>query len=305
MGTQPTRGAPPLPRLYRFGVFEADTQSGELRKSGSKIRLQEQPFQILLMLLERPGEVVTREDMRQRLWSDTFVDFDHGLNTAINKLRDALGDTATSARFIETLARRGYRFLAPVQRVEFDAAQQPASGTATARTDAAVDMGGAPASAPSAPLQSTSAEQTEVPVDEQALPRPARGLTRLLFALVQIMYLVFYVVALVRLNIIHGIVDNWRPGLGAPVMAVVLVTACVGIAIRLYLFTAVSFDFRALGHKFRRIYPAVLPLDQLWALVPFLAIRDIGVGAAFAACAALLYLPFSERTLIRMSYRYE
>src|SRR5438105_15151964 len=110
--------APTSPQiLFRFGVYEADANTGELRKSGVRLRLQEQPFQVLLMLLERPGELVTREEIRQRLWpADTFVDFDHSLNTVINKLRETLGDSASNPRFVETLARRGYRFIAPVQR---------------------------------------------------------------------------------------------------------------------------------------------------------------------------------------------
>jgi len=99
-------------QAIHFGAFELDLRAGELRKQGAKIRLQEQPFQILAMLLERPGQVVTREELRNKLWpTDTFVDFDHGLNKAINKLREALGDSAESPRFIETLAKRGYRFL--------------------------------------------------------------------------------------------------------------------------------------------------------------------------------------------------
>src|SRR3974390_2021270 len=103
-------------KIVRFGTFEADLVSGELRKNGMLIRLQEQPFQVLAMLLERPGEAVTREELRTLLWpSDTFVDFDHSLNTAVNKLREALGDAASNPRFIQTVARRGYRFLAPVQ----------------------------------------------------------------------------------------------------------------------------------------------------------------------------------------------
>src|SRR5882724_3106399 len=103
-------------KIARFGVFEANLSAGELRKSGAKIRLQEQPFQVLSFLLERPGEVVTREELRTRLWNaETFVDFDHSLNTAINKLRDALDDSAANPRFIETLAKRGYRFIAPVR----------------------------------------------------------------------------------------------------------------------------------------------------------------------------------------------
>jgi eukaryotic-like serine/threonine-protein kinase len=101
--------------VVRFGVFEADLASGELRKGGVKVKLQEQPFQTLALLLERPGEVVTREEIKRRLWpADTFVDFDHGLNKAINRLRDALGDSADEPRFIETLPKRGYRFIAPI-----------------------------------------------------------------------------------------------------------------------------------------------------------------------------------------------
>jgi Tol biopolymer transport system component/DNA-binding winged helix-turn-helix (wHTH) protein len=100
---------------FRFGLFEADQDSGELWKSGIRVRLQAQPFRVLICLLERPGEVVTREEIQQRLWgTDTIVDFDHSLGTAINKLREALGDSAENPRFIETLARRGYRFIAPV-----------------------------------------------------------------------------------------------------------------------------------------------------------------------------------------------
>src|SRR5580693_4401711 len=102
-------------QLIRFGVFGLDLQAGELRKNGAKLKLQDQPFQMLSMLVERPGELVSREDVRRRLWpADTFVNFDQGLNRALNKLREVLGDSAESPRFIETLSRRGYRFIAPV-----------------------------------------------------------------------------------------------------------------------------------------------------------------------------------------------
>ena len=113
-------------RVLQFGAFEVDLRAGELRKSGARIKLQEQPFQILIMLLERPGDVLTREELRQKLWpADTFVDFDNGLNTAIKKLRDTLGDSADSPRFIETLPKRGYRFIYPV-----NGARAPAEGQA-------------------------------------------------------------------------------------------------------------------------------------------------------------------------------
>ncbi len=102
-------------RIIRFDVFEVDLQAGQLRKHGLRIRLQEQPFAVLALMLERPGEAITREELRHSLWpSDTFVDFDHGLNNAINRLREALNDSADSPRFIETLPRRGYRFIARV-----------------------------------------------------------------------------------------------------------------------------------------------------------------------------------------------
>jgi TolB-like protein/DNA-binding winged helix-turn-helix (wHTH) protein/Flp pilus assembly protein TadD len=108
----PTASAP---GLIRFSVFEADLQTGELRKNGAKVKLEGQPFRVLAILLERPGQLVTREELQQKLWSaDTFVDFEHGINTAVKRLREALGDSADSPRYIETLPRRGYRFIYPI-----------------------------------------------------------------------------------------------------------------------------------------------------------------------------------------------
>src|ERR1700726_1515099 len=105
----------PQLRLIRFGDFEVDIRSGELRKAGVRQKFGGQPFQVLNILLLRPGDVVTREELQKRLWPDTFVDVDHNLNTAINKIREVLGDSAESPRFVETLPRRGYRFVAPVE----------------------------------------------------------------------------------------------------------------------------------------------------------------------------------------------
>ena len=113
---------PAAPRVLRFGAFEADLQARELRKHGMQIKLQEQPFQVLAFLLEHAGEIVTREQIRQRLWpKDTFVDVDNSVNAAINRLREALGDSAESPRFVETLPRRGYRFVAPVTEIKSSA----------------------------------------------------------------------------------------------------------------------------------------------------------------------------------------
>src|ERR1700704_4988815 len=110
MGTPATSA-----RIVRFGIFEVDLSAAELRKHGLRLKLSEQPFQILTMLLERPGEVITRDELRNRLWqTDTFVDFDHGLNNAVMRLREVLGDSSDNPRFVETIPRRGYRFVAHV-----------------------------------------------------------------------------------------------------------------------------------------------------------------------------------------------
>src|SRR5215475_6673025 len=101
-------------QVIRFATFEVDLQAQELRKAGLRLKLTGQPFQVLAILLEKPGTVVTREELQKRLWPDTFVDVDHNLNTAINKIREALGDSSENPRFVETLPRRGYRFIAPI-----------------------------------------------------------------------------------------------------------------------------------------------------------------------------------------------
>src|SRR6202050_874914 len=126
-----------MPRIIRMGVFELDLHSGELRRNGLKVKLQEQPFQILALLLEHPGEVVTREGLRRRLWpADTFVDFEHSLNAASKRLRDALGDDADNPRFVETVPRRGYRLVADAgisgSGQPAGAKHRPTAGAATA-----------------------------------------------------------------------------------------------------------------------------------------------------------------------------
>jgi cholera toxin transcriptional activator len=282
-------------RLISFGLFELDLRAGELRKNGVRLRLQEQPFQVLAMLLERAGEVVSREDLRQKLWpSDTFVDFDHSVNTAVNKVREALGDSASSPRYVETLARRGYRFIAPIQKAaEREAWAKPEgvariSGASEAQSSAKAGEG----------ISSSAALHPELEV-----PIPHRALTRGLFALIQVMYLIFYLSALFRLHAVWGVADSFLPAWGATALvAAVMATAGVGIPLRCYLLSAVAFDYQRLGNKFLKIFPFILALDQLWAVAPFLLTQRIGTGAAFAATAGLLYLPFSERSLIRMAY---
>ncbi len=278
-------------KIVRFGVFELDLSAGELRKSGAKLRLQGQPFQVLAILLDRAGDVVTREELQRQLWpSDTFVDFDHSLNTAINKVREALGDSASNPRFVETLARRGYRFIAPVLAAVIDPPPSPSVSIPAAASPVKAEA--PPPAQPAVTLH----PDLEVPI-------PNRALTRGLFALIQIMYLSFYVAALLRIHAVQNIADSFLPLWGAIALtSAVLVTAGVGIPLRCYLLSGVGFDYRRLGEKFRRLFPGILALDQLWAVAPFLLMEKIGLGAAFAVSAALLYLPFSERTLIRMAY---
>jgi DNA-binding winged helix-turn-helix (wHTH) protein len=278
-------------KSLRFGIYEADLTTGELRKSGTLIRLQEQPFQILTMLLERPGDLVTRDELRRKLWpADTFVDFDHSLNTAVNKIREALGDSASNPRFVQTIARRGYRFIAPVQSNEKTATEAPgAASISPASPDLAAEVEA---------IQTTGALHPELEV-----PIPRRGLTRSLFLLIQIMYLIFYVEALFHYQDVYRIADSFLPARAATVVLITaLVTAGIGIPLRCYMISTVAFDHRRFGEKFLRLFPVLLAMDQLWAVAPFLLAENIGFGAAFAATAALLYLPFSERTLVRLAY---
>src|SRR5687768_10501565 len=152
------------PGCVRFGVFEANFRSGELRKNGNRIKLQEKPLQVLSVLVEQPGELVGREELQKRLWpSDVFVDFDNGLNTAVNKLREALGDSADSPRFIETVPRRGYRFIAGIEVVTESAAA------------AAVGSSSAPVAAIAEPLEASPAT-TEPPLPPARLS-PRRVIT--------------------------------------------------------------------------------------------------------------------------------
>lgn len=270
------------PSRYKFGLFEANLESGELFRNGQKLRMQEQPFQVLVALLERPGEVVTREELRLRLWpADTFVDFDHSLNTAINKLRDALGDGASNPRFIETLPRRGYRFIAPVQ----------------------VAGNGAEPAMVAAPQEETSTPAAvPVRVAGAELPEASPRVSRMLFGVLQLMYLTFYGFALWKLDDVAVSAANAVGVRIATAEYVVLVSALVGIAVRLYTLNATLFNYRYLGSNFRRIFPAVLVLDVIWAMSPFLITQKIGVGLAFAACAALVYSPFAQRVLGLMAF---
>lgn len=280
------------PRVFRFGIFEMDEAAGELRRDGkAQPRLREQAARILLMLLERPRELVRREELRERLWSaDTFVDFDHGLNTAINQLRAALGDDPANPRFIQTLPRKGYRFIAPVEISSANAAPSSDAKSREFRTAPAVVN--EPAS-PAPEVHST------LLASAHDLPNVSARTALTLFSLIQLIYLTFYVLSLARLPQVRLVLADASEH-ARLILVALIVTAAAGIPTRLYLLTAAAFNYRGLGASFRKLFPFLLPLDELWALAPFLAAQQLGFGLALAVTAALLYLPFAQRSLLLM-----
>ena len=225
--------AAPPPR-YRFGVFEADASTGELRKQGIRVKLNAQPFQVLLMLLDRPGEVLTREEISQTLWSDgTFVDYEHGLNSAVNRIREVLGDSATSPRFVETLARRGYRFVASVQRIAPDAVPQTSKQTLQ------------PAGGDGDFVNPKNKAATGSFPRPQNCPKLLHNVVRALFLILQLMYLGFYVGALANLAEIEDLLSPLRAA--TAIFYLLIGTASVLIAVRAYLISAIA--LRATGMR--------------------------------------------------------
>lgn len=266
------------PRCYRFGIFEADAATGELRRKGRRIRIAAQPFQMLLLLLDEPGALVTREQICQTLWPEgTFVDFEHGVNSAANRLREALGDVASNPRFIETLARRGYRFLAPVEVLEDGASVH------------APKVNGKEAAA--TPLRGILATPDQ-------LPRSPRRVVLTLFALLQLMYLGFYVGSLANLAEIE---DLLSPLPHADALYLLLVaTAAALIPVRAFMLSIALFHAPAARAKLLRLWLFVVGFDVLWALSPFLLLHHINAGLALACATLLVYAPFAERSLVLM-----
>jgi cholera toxin transcriptional activator len=279
-------------RRYRFGAFEADTATGELRRQGIRIKLNAQPFQVLVMLMERRGELLTREEISRELWPDgTFVDSEHGVNSAVNRIREALGDTASSPRFVETLARRGYRFVAPVERIDSGqsssspASERPVSTTVSAKQVAVRAEGEAKFRGGILP----SAEE---------LPKISYPVAQALFVLLQIMYVGFYVGALANLAEIQELLSPLPRA--TLVFAVLIVTAGVLIPVRAFVLSAVVFHAPGVREKFLKIWRFLLPLDELWALSPFLLLHHINFGMALSCTALLVYSPFAQRSLTLM-----
>jgi len=277
-------------RRYRFGRFEADAVTGELRKQGVRIKLNAQPFQVLLMLLDRPGQLLTREEISHELWPEgTFVDYEHGVNSTINRIREALGDTAGNPRFVETLARRGYRFVAPVERISTEDNLLPAGASPPA----------AAAAERTASLEEPdSSLYFQILASPEELPKASYPVVQTLFVLLQCMYLGFYVGALANLAEIE---DLFTPLPRATLtLTVLIVTAAILIPVRAFTLSAALFHAPGIRKKFLAIWPFLLVLDELWALAPFLLLHHINFGLALACVTLLVYSPFAQRSLILM-----
>jgi len=274
-------------RRYRFGIFELDSATGELRRNGLRVKLHAQPSQVLGMLVERPGEILTREEICRELWPDgTFVDYEHGVNSAVNRLREALGDKASNPRFVETLARRGYRFVAPVEKIarEENVAASPAPP--------------APQPAAESRPEVKSGVLDRVLAAPDDLPKSSHAVVQTLFVLLQVMYLAFYFGALANLTAINEVLSA-LPFATAAFTAMV-VTAALLIPVRAFLFCAVLFHAPGMREKFLRMWPFLLPVDALWSLAPFLLLHHLDYGLALASTTLLVYAPFAQRSLILM-----
>jgi cholera toxin transcriptional activator len=317
----------PLPERHariRFESFELDLQTRELRKNGRIIKLQDQPGKLLALLACRAGELVTREEIEKALWrEDEFVEFEHAVNTAMRKIRVALADDLERPRFIETLPRKGYRFIAAVETLHVTAPQGPASTEANhadedlqnktpapnRSTDEATGkpavMGNAPPEEPSADAAASQAETSRMraPSAEETEFRLPKPLARFLFLAVQAGYLAMYCAALYEAEAVKDVLAGVFGAPGSILAPLVLILAMCGIAVRLYLLSSVGLNHPAAGAKFRRLFPALFFLDTLWALSPLLLAQKIGYGLALGSIAPLVYLPFSQRTLMKSIYR--
>jgi cholera toxin transcriptional activator len=254
--------------LLRFERFELDLTTGELHKEGTRVPLQEQPTRLLAFLANRPGELVTREEIHRELWKDgEFVEFEHGVNTAIHKIRVALEDTSESPRIIQTIPRKGYKFIAELVRTEI---------TTTQPVDRPV---------------SKSKGEFVLPL--------SLGVSRALFLLAQVPYVASYLAAFYNIDSLDRAlqrtfdfipVEYSLPGL--------LVLALLGLTVRVYLIGLVGWGHTEAGPRYRRLFPYLLPLDALWAATPLL-VQRAGPLVSLAGLILMAWLIFGQRTLMQ------
>jgi len=279
-------------RRYRFGTFEADAATGELRRKGVRIKINAQPFQLLFLLLDRPGQILTREEISRELWPDgVFVDAEHGVNSAVNRIREALGDSAGNPRFVETLARRGYRFIAPVERID-------PTGTPAPTSLAPADPKAYPPEPPPVPADPEAKIVSRILASPDELPQTSHRVVQTLFVLLQLMYVGFYVGALTNLAEIEDLLSPLSKATLA--FNILIVTAAVLIPVRAFVLTTTLLHAPGARANFLRIWPVLLAFDELWALSPFLLLHHINYGLAIACTTLLVYAPFAQRSLVLM-----
>jgi len=265
----------------RFEAFELNLHTGELSKAGTRVQLQDQPTRLLTLLANRPGELVTRDEIQRELWKDgEFVEFEHAVNTAIRKIRVALEDTTDSPRIIETLPRKGYRFIASVDFVE-----PPTVVTLeTART-----MPSQPPKPYGPPA--ANGESFVLPVSVKVC--------RMMFLLAQVPYVATYL----------AVFYNWYNLDEALTRAFVLIPveysrlclqimALIGFAVRVYLIGLVGWGHTDAGPRYRRLFPFLLFLDGLWAATPLL-VQSAGPLVSWVGLILMGWLIFGQRTLMR------
>jgi cholera toxin transcriptional activator len=263
----------------RFETFELNLHTGELSKAGSRVQLQDQPTRLLALLANRHGELVTRDEIHHELWKDgEFVEFEHAVNTAMHKIRVALEDDKDKPRIIETLPKKGYRFIAPVDVLGGNAASLPPSETQKAEP--------VPAKRPA------NGEDFVLPISAVS--------ARVLFLLAQVPYVATYLAtfynwdnlddALIRTFVFIPV--EWS-------RTFFQVFALVGFAVRIYLIGLVGWGHTEAGPRYRKLFPFLLLMDGLWAATPLLVVEDLGPLVSWAGLILMGWLVFGQRTLMR------
>ena len=268
-----------LQHRIRFDAFELNLHTGELSKAGVRVQLQDQPTRLLTLLANRPGELVTREEIHRQLWKDgEFVEFEHAVNTAIHKIRVALADTTETPRVIETLPRKGYRFIAPV-----DVLEAPAQSEKTVPPPQTENL-------PSNPPFGTE--------DGFVLPISV-NLCRVLFLLAQIPYVASYLAVFYHWENLGESLT--RAFILIPVdysQFCLQIMALIGFAVRIYLIGLVGWGHTDSGPRYRKLFPFLLFLDGLWAATPLL-VQSAGPLVSWAGLILMGWLIFGQRTLMR------
>ncbi len=259
---------------YQFGEFELDTSTASLRRGGQEVPLPPKAFQVLAYLIEHRQQVVSKQELVEALWKDTFVT-DDALVQAITAVRKALGDDAEHPRYIRTKPRLGYQFIAPLAPPDAVASSAAEGSSETA----------------------ASASVWEAPI--------GRRRARTFMILIQVGYFGIYAALLLNLSIASDVLASTLLGrirLADWSLLLLLLLALVGAAVRLYLITTVALDHPQTGRQYRRLAPALFTLDEITALTPLLLVHATGLAIALLLIPVLAYSPFAQTTLMRTAY---